>query len=142
IACVVEEPARAGRLDDVLEDGHREMRLPDARLSLQQESAVDDGKCFGDAARLSHGAVERLVIRREVREAAVLVPLGDVRFREPLPADVLAPAVATDHAARAALVDGSPAGVVAESARHYSILLAGRAGRAGTSPAFPAFPAH
>ena len=118
IAGVVEEAARAGRLDDLLQDGDRQVRLADTRLTFEEQPLVDDRKALGELARSISGALERLVVDGEVRDRAVLVALRHVRVGQPQLPDALAPAVAAHDAAHAIGIDGLPAGVVAKRARH------------------------
>ena len=122
IARVVEQTARAGGLNGLLQHGDREVRLADAGLSLEEQARRDVWKRVGDAPRLRDRALERFVVRREVAERAVLVALRNVGVGETLAADVVAPAVAAHHPADAAntLIDRLPAGIVTERAGHFS----------------------
>ena len=98
IARVVEQAARAGGLDDLLQDGGRQVRLADARLPVEQQALADDRKGLGDPSGLRRPPLERFVVRREIAERAVLIPLGNVRVGETLVADLIAPAVAAHDA--------------------------------------------
>ena len=83
IARVVEQAARAGRFDHLLQDGDGEMRLADARLPFEKQPALLAPREMRPATRraLTARALERLVVGREVRERAVLIALGNVRSR-------------------------------------------------------------
>src|SRR5439155_9129894 len=99
IAYVVKQAARAGMLDDLLQHGNSEMRLADARLTLEQQPPRDDWKRLGDALRVRDGFLERLVVGGEIVERAVLITLRDVRVGQTMMPDLLQPTVATHDAA-------------------------------------------
>ena len=108
LARVVEQAARAGRLDHLLQHGDGEVRLADAGLAFEQQPAalLDDGKGVGEPIRHAPRLIERRssdsLYGGEVRERAVLIALRDVRVGEPMLSDLLAPAVAADDASNAA----------------------------------------
>src|SRR5262249_19332023 len=114
---------RARSLNDLLQYGHGKMRLPHPRLAFQKQSAADHGKGFGKSLRLSGGALQGLVVRREVRESAVLIPFRDACLGQPFASQPVAPAVAAPHAARPGrgiVASRFPAGIVTQRTGHRS----------------------
>src|SRR5262249_30530479 len=111
---VVEEAARVRGLHDLLEHGDGEVRLADARRAFEEQRLGHHRKRFGEAPCGRRRTLERFVVDGEVRDRAVLIALRNVRAGEALPADGVAPAIAANDAARAVLVDRTPAGVIAQ----------------------------
>src|SRR5437763_1823921 len=110
-------------LDDLFQNGDGEVRLADARLSLEQQSPRDDRKGLGDPLRERDGLLECLVVGSEIVERAVLITLRDVRVSQTMMSDLLEPAVAADDAADSVVFNGLPSSVVALRAWHPGILV-------------------
>src|SRR5713226_9988494 len=97
------------------------MGLPYPRLALEEQAPDDGRERFSEMGRAGDGAFKGLVVGGEVRQRAVLIPLGDARFGEALATEVLTPAVAADNAPRT--IGGAvgrcfPAGVITERTGH------------------------
>ena len=119
---IVKETPCASRLHNLPEHGHRQVGLADPGLPFEQQSLADDRKRLCNAARLRRRPLERLVIRRKIRDRAVLIPLWDVGRDESQLPEALAPAIAARDAPYAGgiarNVDRFPPGVVAQRTRH------------------------
>ena len=97
------------------------MRLAHARHADQQQPAVASlsaRKGIDHALREHHAALQRVVVRLEVRQRAVLVAAGNIGGSEPLLPGVGSPAFAAFDPAHAMGLDGFPAGVIAERTGH------------------------
>src|SRR4029077_16573578 len=90
-------------------------------LSFEEQTLRDVWKRVGVAPRLRHRAFERLVVRGEVAQRAVLVAFRDIGAAQAFAADVVAPAVAADHPpwpAAHVVTFRLPAGIITKRARH------------------------
>ena len=136
VARVVEEAVGAGALDDALEHGGRQVRLPHARLPFEEQPPRHGGKRIGHRASLGDGPLQGLVVGAEIVERAVLIALRDARGVKQILPELIAPAVAPHDAPRAVVFDGSPSRVVAMWARHRAILSVQVTAQLRRSPEF------
>src|SRR5262249_56408701 len=94
------------------------MRLPDAVVTVKQQSLIDNGKLIDEA----RGAAERVAltigVRVEVRELAVHVAARNARMLQQQFEAALMPALAACDPRNTVDVNRLPSGVVADRAGH------------------------
>src|SRR5262249_60181953 len=113
LARLVEEPLYSRPRNHGPQHGDSQVGLAHARMTKEQEAALSTSRVrIDEAARLGNRIEKGVVVRPKIVERAVLIALGNVRIGEPRLADLLAPALAADHAADACrwIIDRPPAG--------------------------------
>src|SRR5919204_435169 len=115
--------SRGATEDAFLEDRNGKVSFSDSRHSGEQQTAIAAlarRKGVDHARGTGHAALQRVVVRLEIRQRAVLVAARNVCRRQALAAGFLAPAAAALDAADAVAVDGLPSCVVTKRAGHRS----------------------